>query len=292
MNVRHFAAAALVAALAVVAVGATGASGGSSRQHPDRLAAGRRAVRLARRRRVGQRAVQERRTRAGTSTSSTRPGAPICAKFDATLAGGNAPDVIEMGNTEMTKYMAAGAFQDLTASKSRSPTRAPGSRASRRRGDTAARSTAFRTTQGRGSITYRTDLFRQVGSRRCRRASRSSRRSPRSSAQRTRRKSFSPVYIAGTDWYFAMSFVYDYGGTDRDHEQGQVDRHARPAEGARRPGGVQELLRRRRRGPARRRTRSGRTRTTSTPRATQRRCRARPGSAAASATTRTGRRSS
>ena len=32
-------------------------------------------------------------------------------KFDATLAGGNAPDVIEMGNTEMTKYMAAGAFR-------------------------------------------------------------------------------------------------------------------------------------------------------------------------------------
>src|ERR671935_666962 len=31
-------------------------------------------------------------------------------KFDATLAGGNTPDVIEMGNTEMTKYMAAGAF--------------------------------------------------------------------------------------------------------------------------------------------------------------------------------------
>ncbi len=31
-------------------------------------------------------------------------------KFDATLAGGNSPDVIEMGNTEMTKYMAAGAF--------------------------------------------------------------------------------------------------------------------------------------------------------------------------------------
>src|SRR5207237_6583460 len=25
-------------------------------------------------------------------------------KFDATLAGGNAPDVIEMGNTEMVKY--------------------------------------------------------------------------------------------------------------------------------------------------------------------------------------------
>ena len=35
-------------------------------------------------------------------------------KFDATLAGGNAPDVIEMGNTEVTKYAAAGALQDIT----------------------------------------------------------------------------------------------------------------------------------------------------------------------------------
>src|SRR5438067_4298180 len=39
-------------------------------------------------------------------------------KFDATLAGANTPDVIEMGNTEMTKYMAAGAFADITSSKS------------------------------------------------------------------------------------------------------------------------------------------------------------------------------
>ncbi len=42
-------------------------------------------------------------------------------KFDATLAGGNAPDVIELGNTEMMKYMAAGAFQDLTADKGSIP---------------------------------------------------------------------------------------------------------------------------------------------------------------------------
>src|SRR5690242_2617957 len=42
-------------------------------------------------------------------------------KFDATLAGGNGPDVIEMGNTEMTKYMAAGAFADITSDKSKFP---------------------------------------------------------------------------------------------------------------------------------------------------------------------------
>ena len=50
-------------------------------------------------------------------------------KFDATLAGGSAPDVIEMGNTEMTKYMAAGAFQDLCPPSRRSTTRATGWRA-------------------------------------------------------------------------------------------------------------------------------------------------------------------
>jgi len=37
-------------------------------------------------------------------------------KFDTTLAGGGGPDVIEMGNTEMTKYMAAGAFSALNKS--------------------------------------------------------------------------------------------------------------------------------------------------------------------------------
>ena len=42
-------------------------------------------------------------------------------KFDATLAGGSGPDVIEMGNTEMTKYMAAGAFADITGDKSKFP---------------------------------------------------------------------------------------------------------------------------------------------------------------------------
>ena len=67
-------------------------------------------------------------TPASTSTSSTRRGARTCGKFDATLAGGNAPDVIEMGNTEMTKYMAAGAFQDSREQVVVRRTRAPGSR--------------------------------------------------------------------------------------------------------------------------------------------------------------------
>src|SRR5262249_29513767 len=38
-------------------------------------------------------------------------------KFDATIAGNDTPDVIEMGNTEMTAYMAAGAFTNISSVK-------------------------------------------------------------------------------------------------------------------------------------------------------------------------------
>ena len=90
-------------------------------------------------------------------------------KFDATLAGGNAPDVIEMGNTEMTKYMAAGAFADLTADRrGRSRTRqlAQGPRGVGRR--TTASSTASRTTRARASSPTAPTCSRRPRSR-CRR---------------------------------------------------------------------------------------------------------------------------
>jgi len=39
------------------------------------------------------------------------------SKFDAAAQGGSAPDVIEMGTTEMGLYMGNGAFADLTGKK-------------------------------------------------------------------------------------------------------------------------------------------------------------------------------
>ncbi len=133
-------------------------------------------------------------------------------KLDATLAGGNAPDVIEMGNTEMTKYMAAGAFQDLTADKGSLPNSATwlgGLAASGRYGGKVFGVPYY---AGSRVVTYRSDLFKKAGLK-----------VPSSLSQFTAdakklgssnsAKGFSPVYIAGTDWYFAMSFVYDFGGS-------------------------------------------------------------------------------
>jgi N,N'-diacetylchitobiose transport system substrate-binding protein len=132
-------------------------------------------------------------------------------KFDATLAGGDTPDVIEMGNTEMTKYMAAGAFQDLTSEKSSLPnsgTWLEGLAASGRYGGKLYGVPYY---AGSRVVTYRTDLFKKAGLK-----------IPTSLAQYTagakklaaqnKQKGFSPVYVAGTDWYVAMGFVYDFGG--------------------------------------------------------------------------------
>ena len=133
------------------------------------------------------------------------------AKFDATLAAGAAPDVVEMGNSEMTKYMAAGAFQDLTSMKSsfdNSSTWLDGLALSTRYNGKLYGVPYY---AGSRIVTYRTDLWKKAGLK-----------VPKSLAQFTAdaktlnakfgKKGFSPVYIAGQDWYVGMSFVFDYGG--------------------------------------------------------------------------------
>ena len=141
-------------------------------------------------------------------------------KFDATLAGGNVPDVIEMGNTEMTKYMAAGAFANLSGDKSSFAN-------SRNWLKGLADSATFNGKlygvpyyAGSRVVTYRTDLYKKIKAK-----------APKSLSQFTAiakklrakngKRGFSPVYFAGTDWYFAMSFVYDYGGRIATYSRGK-----------------------------------------------------------------------
>ncbi len=113
MKVRY-----LVAALfaAMLAVAATTASGGTSKAQADKITVWLQvdaqdnwpeAVALATRNFKAQHPNVDVDVQYQTWNSHL-------AKFDAALAGGDAPDVIEMGNTEMTKYMAAGAFKSLS----------------------------------------------------------------------------------------------------------------------------------------------------------------------------------
>jgi N,N'-diacetylchitobiose transport system substrate-binding protein len=135
-------------------------------------------------------------------------------KFDATLAGGNTPDVIEMGNTEMVKYMAAGAFADLSSFKSTFANSGSWLKGLAASGTYGGKTYGVPYYAGSRVVTYRTDAWNKARIK----------KPPNSLAQFTAYakklaaanstiKGFSPVYIAGTDWYFAMSFVYDYGGS-------------------------------------------------------------------------------
>ena len=133
-------------------------------------------------------------------------------KFDATLAGGDGPDVIEMGNTEMTKYMAAGAFAEPR------PQSTFDNSANWLKG--LAASGMF------DGKTYGVPVLRGLARRhlpdrplqegRDHEAAgddwRSTWPTRRSCSRRTRRRASRPIYIAGTDWYVAMGFVFDYGG--------------------------------------------------------------------------------
>ena len=133
-------------------------------------------------------------------------------KLDATLAGGSVPDVVEMGNTEMTKYMAAGAFQDLTSDKASFPnstTWLEGLAASGRFGGKLYGVPYY---AGSRVVTYRSDLFKKAGIKIPTSLAQFTAAAQKLAAANTE-KGFSPVYIAGTDWYVAMSFVYDHGGS-------------------------------------------------------------------------------
>ncbi len=134
-------------------------------------------------------------------------------KFDATLAGGNVPDVIEMGNTEMTKYMAAGAFADITASKSKLPNSTTWLKGLEQSATYDGKLQGVPYYAGSRVVIYNTKLFKQAGLK----------GTPKSLGQflvngkkvmkaNQGDKSFSAFYVAGKDWYSALAFVYDYGG--------------------------------------------------------------------------------
>jgi N,N'-diacetylchitobiose transport system substrate-binding protein len=131
-------------------------------------------------------------------------------KFDATLAGGGGPDVIEMGNTEMTKYMAAGAFSALNRSSfDNSASWLKGLAAS---GAYGGKTYGVPYYAGSRVVTYRTDLFKQAGIKKLPATTAQYTADAKMLAAKSSKKGFSPLYIAGTDWYVAMGFVFDYGG--------------------------------------------------------------------------------
>jgi N,N'-diacetylchitobiose transport system substrate-binding protein len=134
-------------------------------------------------------------------------------KFDATIAGNNVPDVIELGNTEMTKYMDAKAFYDITAQKSSIPNSRTWLKGLADSATYNKRVYGVPYYAGARAVIYRKDLYRAAGIRKL----------PTSLAEYEavnaklmkkygKDRRFSALYFPGQYWLAAMSFVYDNGG--------------------------------------------------------------------------------
>jgi N,N'-diacetylchitobiose transport system substrate-binding protein len=210
MKVRLIAAVALAAALATAASTATGST--------QRAAASKVTVWIMT---DAQNGWPGAITAANTAFKRQHPGVDIdiqyqswnslLTKFDAALAAGDAPDVIELGNTQVTKYMAAGAFSAIKAKNyPNSSTWLSGLKASCTYNGKLYCVPYY---AGARAVIYRKDLYRRVGFS----------KPPTTYAQflavgnKLKKKfgkngNFSAFYQPGQNWYAAMSFVYDYGG--------------------------------------------------------------------------------
>ena len=132
-------------------------------------------------------------------------------KLDAALAGSAPPDVVELGNTETTKYMAAGALAELKASTFDNSSTWLKALADAGSYDGTLYAVPYYA--GSRAVIYNKALYTGAGIT-----------TPPTSfadlsadadklmAKYGTDKSFSAFYVPGKYWYQAMSWVYDNGG--------------------------------------------------------------------------------
>jgi N,N'-diacetylchitobiose transport system substrate-binding protein len=143
-------------------------------------------------------------------------------KLDAAIAGNNAPDVVEMGNSEMINYMAAGAFADLTAVKRTFPNSSTWLSGLTDSATYNGKLYGVPYYAGARAVVYRKDFYRKAkitklptslaefytAGQKLMAAYKSDRR-------------FSAFYVPGQNWHFGLAYVYDYGGAIARFRNGQ-----------------------------------------------------------------------
>jgi N,N'-diacetylchitobiose transport system substrate-binding protein len=210
MKLRIFAAVALAAALATVASTATGSTKRASAQSvtvwvmTDAQAGWPGAIAAAN--------AQFQQQHPGVDVNiQYQSWDTVLQKFDAALAANDAPDVIELGNSQTAKYMAAGAFSTIKAKGyPNSSTWLSGLKAS-----CTYRGKLYCVPYyaGARAVIYRKDMYRQAGIKGV----------PKTYAQFLiankklkkkfgKNRNFSAFYEPGQNWYAATTFVEDWGG--------------------------------------------------------------------------------
>jgi N,N'-diacetylchitobiose transport system substrate-binding protein len=133
-------------------------------------------------------------------------------KLDATLAGNDVPDVIELGNTEAAKYVFNGAFTDLTEKKEtfdNSGTWLTGLSAPC---ESDGKVFCVPYYAGARVLIYRTDLYQAAGLQPPKTYDELTAAAATLQQKNAADPKFQAFYMPGKHWYAAMAWVYGAGG--------------------------------------------------------------------------------
>jgi N,N'-diacetylchitobiose transport system substrate-binding protein len=131
-------------------------------------------------------------------------------KLDSTLAGNDVPDVIELGNTEMPKYVFSGAFAELDPAKFENSSNWLTGLSGPCQLDGKTYCVPYYA--GARILIYRTDLFDKAGVAVPKTLAELNDAATKLKAANAKDKNFAAFYMPGKYWYAAMSFVYGNGG--------------------------------------------------------------------------------
>jgi len=134
------------------------------------------------------------------------------AKLDSTLAGNDVPDVVELGNTEVSKYVFNGAFADITAKKSGFDNSSSWLTGLSGPCESAGKTYCVPYYAGARVLIYRTDLFAAAGLQPPKTYDDVLAASAALKAKNAADPKFSAFYMPGKYWYAAMAWVYGNGG--------------------------------------------------------------------------------
>jgi N,N'-diacetylchitobiose transport system substrate-binding protein len=134
----------------------------------------------------------------------------VLANLDTALASSDVPDVVELGNTQMSKYVFDGAFAPLDTSKFENSanwlTGLSGACVYQNKSYCAPYYAGARV------LIYRTDLFTKSGLQPPTTYDQLIAAATRLKADNATDKTFAAFYMPGAYWYAAMSWVYAEGG--------------------------------------------------------------------------------
>ena len=136
----------------------------------------------------------------------------IGTKLDTAYAGSNPPDVVELGNTLVAKYAAAGALEDLTSKKSTFDNSSTWLQSLTDSCTVNGKLYCVPYYAGSRAIIYRKDLFAAAGVNVPTSMDDLLTVGQKLMAAHKNDPNFSALYFPGKYWYAALPFVWDFGG--------------------------------------------------------------------------------